>query len=36
VQRTAFVPEPAGWRELMRLLDERELDPFDLAREALL
>jgi Suppressor of fused protein (SUFU) len=25
-----------GWRELMRLLDERELDPFDLAREALL
>ena len=25
-----------GWRDLMRLLDERELDPFDLAREALL
>jgi hypothetical protein len=25
-----------AWRELMRLADERELDPFDLAREALL
>jgi len=25
-----------GWRDLLRLLEESDLDPFDLAREAVL